>query len=126
MPISGKTLLHLVRQTPLPPIDPPRVVGIDNWAWPRGHRYGTIICDLERHQLVALLPDRGGDGRRLVARAAADRFIRFAQINNQRPLRRSQPLGALQEEHCHLSWRWRRVARASFAIDARALANWQP
>jgi transposase len=34
------------------------VVGIDDWAWRRGHRYGTIVCDLERREIVDLLPDR--------------------------------------------------------------------
>jgi hypothetical protein len=34
------------------------VVGIDDWAWRRGHRYGSIICDLERHRIVDLLADR--------------------------------------------------------------------
>ncbi len=24
-----------------------RVLGIDEWAWKKGHRYGTILCDLE-------------------------------------------------------------------------------
>jgi transposase len=34
------------------------VIGIDDWAWRRNQRYGTIICDLERRQPITLLPDR--------------------------------------------------------------------
>ena len=37
---------------------PPTVVGIDDWAWRRNQRYGTLICDLERRKTIALLPDR--------------------------------------------------------------------
>lgn len=35
-----------------------RVIGIDDWAWRKGQRYGTLICDLERRQVIDLLPDR--------------------------------------------------------------------
>jgi hypothetical protein len=28
----------------------PRVVDIDDWAWKRGHCYGTIIGDLEKRR----------------------------------------------------------------------------
>lgn len=34
------------------------MIGIDDWAWGRNQRYGTIICDLERRKTIALLPDR--------------------------------------------------------------------
>ena len=58
MPVSGDTVLRLIRATALQPVTPPRVVGIDDWAWRRGQRYGTIICDLERNQVIDLLLDR--------------------------------------------------------------------
>ncbi len=35
-----------------------RIIGIDDWAWRKGQRYGTLICDLERRRVVDLLPDR--------------------------------------------------------------------
>lgn len=40
------------------PVEAPRVLGIDDWAWRKGHRYGTILCDLETRKVVDLLPDR--------------------------------------------------------------------
>ena len=58
MPVSGDTLLRLVRAAELPSQPPPRVVGIDEWAWRRRLSYGTIVCDLERGRVVGLLPDR--------------------------------------------------------------------
>jgi transposase len=36
-------------------------VGIDDWSWRRGHRFGTILVDLEQHGVVDLLPDRAVD-----------------------------------------------------------------
>ena len=58
LPVSNDTLLRVVRRRGSPSIAPPTVVGIDDWAWRRSQRYGTIICDLERRKTIALLPDR--------------------------------------------------------------------
>jgi transposase len=55
------SLLRVVHQAPVPPPPPLRVVGIDEWSWRRGHRYGTIVVNLETHGVVDLLPDRSTD-----------------------------------------------------------------
>jgi transposase len=61
MPTSPDTLLRRVRRAPLPRSPAVRVVGIDDWAWRKGQRYGTILCDLERRRPVDLLPERSAD-----------------------------------------------------------------
>lgn len=58
MPVSGNTVLSLIRRRAIVSSPPPRVVGIDDWAWRRGHSYGTIVCDLERRRVIDLLPGR--------------------------------------------------------------------
>ena len=58
LPVSNHTLLRVVRRRASTAFAPPQVVGIDDWAWKRNHRHGTLICDLERRRTIALLPDR--------------------------------------------------------------------
>ena len=56
--VSNDTLLRMVRRRGPRSLPPPSIVGIDDWAWRRNHRYGTLVCDLKRRATIALLPDR--------------------------------------------------------------------
>jgi transposase len=58
---SPDTLLRRVKLLKNEPAEPPRVVGIDDWAWRKGQRYGTIVVDLEQSDVIDLLPDRDAD-----------------------------------------------------------------
>jgi transposase len=55
---SATMLLRRLRRSTSSEPTRPRVVGIDDWAYKKGQRYGTIVVDLERHRVVDLLPDR--------------------------------------------------------------------
>jgi transposase len=61
---SPDTLLRRVRQGAVANHRAPtglRVVGVDDWAFKKGHRYGTLLVDLEQRRLVDLLPDRSSE-----------------------------------------------------------------
>jgi transposase len=58
---SPDTLLRLVQTAPAPDAFTPQVLGVDEWAWRRGQRYGTILVKLEEHRVLDLLPERSAE-----------------------------------------------------------------
>lgn len=37
------------------------MAGIDDWSWIKGSSYGTLIVDLERREVVDVVPDRSAE-----------------------------------------------------------------
>jgi transposase len=58
MPTSRMTILRVLRHMASPPEVTPRILGVDEWAYRRGKKYGTILVDLERSVPVDLLADQ--------------------------------------------------------------------
>ena len=90
MTTSPDTLLRRIRQLPLPSATPVRILGVDDWAFRKGHTYGTILCDLERRRPVDLLPERSAESLRqwllphpeveVITRDRGDDYIKGATI----------------------------------------------
>jgi transposase len=118
---SPSTLLRLVRGAPIPPTPALEVVGVDEWAWRRGHRYGTILVDLATHRVVDLLPDRSAASvaawlsqHPTITVVCRDRSDLYAD-----GIRRGAPAAVQVVDRFHLVHNLRRVLEA-FLLDHRA------
>jgi transposase len=87
---SPDTLLRRVKRLKYEPAGPPRAVGIDDWAWRKGQRYGTIVVDLERSDVIDLLPDRDAEtvaawlkARPGIEVVSRDRSATYAEASTQ-------------------------------------------
>ncbi|GER89653.1 transposase [Dictyobacter vulcani] len=59
MAASPSSLLRFLRLLQLPtPTGVVTMIGLDDWAYKRKRRYGTLICDLSTGKPIEMLPDR--------------------------------------------------------------------
>jgi transposase len=58
---SGDTILRRLRSMPAAADLHPQSIGIDDFAFRKGHRYGTVIVDHESGRVMDLLPERSSD-----------------------------------------------------------------
>jgi transposase len=120
---SRDTILRLVRHSDLPAPEPPRVVGVDEWAWKRGLRYGTLLCDLERRMPLDVLPDRSVEtvaawfkGHPSIEVISRDRSAEFAAAASQ-----GAPQAIQVADRWHLG---KNLAETLSTVLARCRADW--
>ncbi|MFF4259772.1 transposase [Streptomyces sp. NPDC001663] len=59
--VSRVTLLSIVLALPEPPVQCPRILGVDEFALRRSRRYGTVLVDIEARRVIDVLDDCTGD-----------------------------------------------------------------
>lgn len=59
--VSWMTIVRRIMALPTPPTGKVTLLGIDDWSFRRGRKFGTILVDLTTHTIVDLLPERNAE-----------------------------------------------------------------
>ncbi len=125
IPTSPDTILRRVKETNDLSAPPPRFVGIDDWAWRKGQRYGTIVVDLERGRVVDLLPDRDAETVKkwLEAHPGVELISRDRGPTYTRAASEAAPQAKQVADRWHLLKNLREAIERLFQRQAEAIAQ---
>ncbi|WP_406360424.1 ISL3 family transposase [Streptomyces sp. NBC_01544] len=121
VPVSRSTALRHLRRLPLPQQAVPRVIGVDDFALRRRHRYATIITDAETSRRVEVLPDREMATLESWLREHPDVEVvcRDGSATYAEAVRRAQPDAVQVSDRWHL---WRNLCDKTL-LEVRAHAG---
>ena len=125
MPLSADTLIRRVKGAARWPALPRviRVLGVDDWAWCKGQTFGTILIDLERRQVVDLLPSRSADsfGEWLAQHPEVATVSRDRQGVYAEGARRGAPKAVQVADRFHLVLNLTQAVERELAVNRRHL-----
>ncbi|MGW6674494.1 ISL3 family transposase, partial [Streptomyces vinaceus] len=117
--LSWASMLTCLLRVPLPAVEIPQVLGIDEFALRRGHRYASIMINAGTRERVEVLPDRKAetvtawlrthpgieivcrDGAAGYAQAVTDADPSIVQVGDRRHLWHNLGEAVLKEVHAH-------------------------
>jgi transposase len=125
IPVSADTLIRQVKRAARMPASPQviRVLGVDDWAWSKGQTFGTILVDLERSQVVDLLPTRSADslGRWLAQHPQVTTVSRDRQGVYAEGIRHGAPEAVQVADRFHLVLNLTQAVERELAVNRRHL-----
>ena len=123
--VSADTLIRQVKRAARLPALPQliRVLGVDDWAWCKGQTFGTILVDLERRQVVDLLPIRSADslGKWLAQHREVTTVSRDRQGVYAEGARRGAPEAVQVADRFHLVLNLTQAVERELAVNRRQL-----
>ncbi|WP_455569522.1 ISL3 family transposase, partial [Streptomyces violascens] len=110
--MSRHTALRVLLGIPLPDGRVPRVIGVDDFALRRRHRYATVVIDAETHERIDVLPDRTADTLQawLSAHPGIEVVCRDGSATYAEAIRRALPEATQVGDRWHL---WHNLCEAA-------------
>ncbi|MDP9475294.1 MAG: ISL3 family transposase [Actinomycetota bacterium] len=111
--VGRDALLRRAKSAPLPHGGKVRVLGVDDFAFKKGHTYGTLLVDLESRRVVDLLPERSQEG--LVAWLKDHPEVEFATRDRSHIYREALAKGA--PDAVQVTDRWHLLHNLAHALE---------
>jgi transposase len=121
--LSRHTAIRCLLRIPLPSRPVPAVLGVDDFALRRRHRYASVVINAATHERVDVLPDRKSDtlAAWITEHPGVEIVVRDGSTTCAEAVRRSVPAATQVSDRWHL---WHGLARAAEKLVAAHSGCW--